>query len=81
MIIERELYGLKNYGDTYRGNLSETLMLLGYKSSEADANIWMNGYFNPNGNPYYKYMLCYVEEWLQIGLKPREDMDALNMIY
>ena len=37
--------------------------------------------FNPNGDPYYKYMLCYVDDLLHIGFKPKEDMDALNMIY
>ena len=35
----------------------------------------------PNGDPYYKYMLCYVDDLLHIGFKPKEDMDALNMIY
>ena len=56
-------------------------MLLGYKSSEADADVWMKRDFNPNGYPYYKYMLCYVDDLLHIGFKPKEDMDALNMIY
>ena len=37
--------------------------------------------FKPNGDPYYKYMLCYVDDLLHIGFKPKEDMDALNMIY
>ena len=31
--------------------------------------------------PYYKYMICYVDDLLQIGFKPKEDMDALNIIY
>ena len=26
-------------------------------------------------------MLCYVDELLQIGFNPKEDMDALNIIY
>ena len=26
-------------------------------------------------------MLCYVDALLHIGFKPKEDMDALNMIY
>ena len=37
--------------------------------------------FKPNGYPYYKYMLCYVDDLLHIGFKPKEDMDALNIIY
>ena len=37
--------------------------------------------FNPNRDPYYKYMLCYVDDLLYIGFKTKEDMDSLNMIY
>ena len=37
--------------------------------------------FNPNGDPYYKYMLCYFDDLLCIGFKPKEDTDPLNMIY
>ena len=53
-------------------------MSLGYKSSEADSDVLMKRDFNPNGYPYYKYMLCYVDDLLHISFKPREDMDALN---
>ena len=54
---------------------------LGYKSSDSDADVWMKLNFNPNGDPYYKYMLLYVDELLHIGFNPKEDMDALNLIY
>ena len=37
--------------------------------------------FNPNVYPYYKYMLFYVDDLLHIGFKPKEYMDALNMVY
>ena len=37
--------------------------------------------FNKNLDPYYKYMLCCVDDLLHIGFKPKEYMDALNMIY
>ena len=41
----------------------------------------MKQYLNPDGDPYYKYMLCYVDDLLHLGFKPKEYMDALNMIY
>ena len=56
-------------------------MTLGYKSSQSDADVCMKQDFKPNGDPYYKYMICYVDELLHIGFKPKEDMDVLNMIY
>ena len=81
MIITTALYGLKRSGAAWRGKLAETLMLLRYKSSEADADVCMNQEFKPNGDPYYKYMLCYVDDLIHKGFKQKEHMDALNMIY
>ena len=37
--------------------------------------------FKPNGYQYYNYMLCFVDDLLHIGFKPKEEMDALDMIY
>ena len=56
-------------------------MSLGYKSSEEYADVWMKQDFNPKGEPYYKNILFYVDDLLPIGFKPKEEMDALNMIY
>ena len=41
----------------------------------------MKCYFNPNGYPYYKYILCYVDDLLHKGFNPKEDTDTLNIIY
>ena len=71
MIIERAIYGLKSSGDAWRSKIAGTLMLLGYKSSEADADVWMKRDFRPNGDPYYNYMICYVDDLLHICFKPK----------
>ena len=60
MIIVRALYGLKSSGDVWSTKLAETLMALRYKLSEAGADVWMKQDFKPNGDAYYKHMLCYV---------------------
>ena len=60
MIISRVIYGLKSSSAAWRGEIAETLVSLGYKSSEVDADVCMNRDFKPNGDPYYKYMLCYL---------------------
>ena len=41
----------------------------------------MNQKFNPNVDLYYKYMLCYIDDLIHIGFKPKEDIGLLNMIY
>ena len=56
-------------------------MLLGYKSSKADADVWMKRAFNPNVYPHYNDILFNVDDLLNIGFKPKEYMDALNMVY
>ena len=57
------------------------MISLVYKSSEADAYVWMKQYFKPNVDSYYKYMLCCADDLIHIGFNPKEDTDALNMIY
>ena len=37
--------------------------------------------FKTDGDPYYKCMLCYVDDLLHIGFKQKKYMDALNKIY
>ena len=64
MIITRALYGLKRSGAAWKEKITETLMLIGYKSSDADDDIQMKQEFKPNGDPYYKYMLCNVDDLL-----------------
>ena len=81
IIIERALYGIKSSGVAWRAKLAETFMSIGYKSSEADSDVWMKRDFKPNGYPYYKYMICYLYNLLHIFFKSKEDMDALNTIY
>ena len=81
MIISRGVYGLKRYVAAWWEKLAETLMSLGYKSSKEDADVWMKRYFKTNGDPYYNYMLCYVDDLLHTGFNTKEEMYALNIIY
>ena len=70
--IERLIYGLKSSGAAWRAKPAETLILLVYKSSYVDAGVFMKREFKPNGYPYYKYILCYVDDLLHIGFKPKD---------
>ena len=81
MIIARALYLINISGAAWRVKLAENLMSLGYKSSKANADVCMKHDLNPNRYPYYNYILCYVDDLIHIGFKPKEDMDVLNIIY
>ena len=71
MIAERSIYGLNISGAALRAKLAETLKSFGYKYSESDADFRMKRHFRLNGDPYYKYMLCYVDDFIHIGFKPK----------
>ena len=64
MITARALYVIKSSCAACRAKLTDTSMSMGYKSSEADADLWMKRYFKPNGDPYYNYMIFYVDDLL-----------------
>ena len=80
-IIERALFVIMSSGVSWRSKLAETLMLNGYKPSKADADVYMKRDSKLHVYPYYKYMLCYVDDLLHICFNPKEDMYMLNMIY
>ena len=63
------------------GKLADTLTLPGHKSSETDADVWTECNFNPNGETYYNYILCYIDDFIHISFQPKEDMDKINIIY
>lgn len=81
MIIARALYGLKSSGAAWRSKLAETLRAMHYFPSEADPDVWLKKDVKPDGTPYWKYMLIYVDDVLHVAFDPTVDMAALNTVY
>ena len=73
-IIRKALYGLKSSGAAFRAFLAETLDDIGFKSSEADPDVWMKAAVKPDGEEYYEYILVYVDDILCISHKAKETM-------
>ena len=71
IIIEIELYGLKSSGAARREKLEDLFKLIGYKSSVVDTDVWKKWDFNPNVDPYYKYMLFYIDDLIHICFNPK----------
>lgn len=67
-LIERALYGLKSSGAAFRAFLAQTLDKMGFQPSQADQDVWMRPATKPNGEEYYEYILCYVDDILAISL-------------
>ena len=73
-IIAKALYGLKSSGTAFRAFLAETLDEIGFKSSEADPDVWMKPAVKPDGEEYYEYILVYVDDILCISHKAKDTM-------
>ena len=69
-IIPRALY-LKSSGASFRVYLANDLEKeLGFKSTVADPDVWRRPAIKPDGEIYYEYVLCYVDDVLAISHEP-----------
>ncbi len=69
--IVRVLYRLKSAGTSFHVHLASILWhVMGFMPSLADPNVWMHLAMKPDGTPYYKYILCYVDDVLIISMDP-----------
>src|SRR6056300_1551221 len=69
-LIKRALYGGITAGRDYRNHLREFMSEhLGFESCKADPDLWMRPAKTPNGEPYWEYVLLYVDDCLVISHK------------
>ena len=73
-IVRRALYGLKGSAASFRSHLANALEDLGFHSSYADPDVWMRAAIKPDGEHYYEYILCYVDDILCISEKAYDVM-------
>ena len=50
------------------GHLAETLHDIGFRPSKADPDVWLRPAVKPNGQTYYEYILCYVDDIVSVPL-------------
>ncbi|CAJ1941927.1 unnamed protein product, partial [Cylindrotheca closterium] len=77
-IVRRALYGLKGSSAAFRSHLAETLEELGFWSSTADPDVWMRAAVKPDGEEYYEYILCYVDDILCMSMNAKEVMEGIG---
>jgi hypothetical protein len=76
IIIVRALYGLKSSGAAFRSKLASDLRELGYRSSLADADVWLK-----NRGDHYEYLCIYVDDVLLLSKNPDEFMTKFKNLY
>ena len=68
LIIEKAIYGLKSSGAAFRAFLAQTFDKIEFTSSVADPDVWMRPAIKSDGEEYYKYIVCYVDDVLEISV-------------
>ena len=68
LIVEKALYGLKSSGAAFRAFLAETFDRMGFTSSVADPDVWLRPAIKPDGEQYYEYIICYVDDVLGVSV-------------
>mmetsp|Transcript_36344 Transcript_36344/g.51403 ORF Transcript_36344/g.51403 Transcript_36344/m.51403 type:complete len:246 (+) Transcript_36344:1538-2275(+) len=76
-IVRRALYGLKSAAQAFRSFWAKNLEDLNFHSSEADPDIWMKVAVKPDGEEYYEYILCYVDDILCLSVDANDVMESL----
>ena len=81
MLICKALYGLKSSGAAFRAHLANTLHDNGFISSKSDPDICLHPAVKPDGQEYYKYILCYVDDILAISHKATQVLEDIQVVF
>ena len=69
MVIRKALYGLKSSGAAFRAHLAETLYNIGFRPRKQKRN----------GQTYYEYILCYVDDILSVSLNATSILKSIQV--
>jgi Reverse transcriptase (RNA-dependent DNA polymerase) len=81
VLIVRALYGLRSAGARWRDHLAETIRGMGFVACLVDGDVFLWPTVKPNGDPYYEYVLVYVDDILAVSHDPQAIMDTLLKHY
>jgi Reverse transcriptase (RNA-dependent DNA polymerase) len=81
MLIKKALCGLKSSGAAWRAMLAGTLTDIGFKSTEADRDVWIRPQAHPDGHKYYERILIYIDDIHSLSHDPKGIMDVMQSIY
>ena len=81
MLTRKALYGLKRSGTACRAHLANTLHDNGFISSKSDPDMWLRPAVKPDGQEYYEYILCYVDDILTISHKATQVLEDIQVVF
>ena len=81
MFMRKALYGLKSSGAAFWAHLAETLHDIGFCSTRADPDVWRRPAKKVNGEEYYEYILCYVDDLLAISADTTKVLQGIQAVF
>ena len=79
-VVACALYGLKSAGASWHATLVQALREIGYVSTIADPDIWIQPAAHEDTYNYYEMLLVYVDDVLAISHEPKILIDAMVSI-
>ncbi len=77
--LVRALYGLKSSGAAWRAMFSQFIVnVMSFTPTRADADVYMRKNTRNGGNPYYEYLLVYVDDVLVVSHAPEDVMKQIG---
>jgi hypothetical protein len=77
--LVRALYGLKSSGAAWRAMFSTFIKeSLKFTPTRIDPDVYYRRNIKPNGDPYYEYLLVYVDDVLVVSYAPEEVMKGIG---
>jgi hypothetical protein len=78
LLVICALYGLKSASFSFRSYATEKLDDMGFKSSTADSDVWMQPTVKANGGEYYEHVMMYVDVILSVSTDPRAILEEFQ---
>jgi hypothetical protein len=80
-VVVCALYGLKSAGASWHAMLVQALHHIGFVSTVADPDVWIQSATHEDGYKYYEMLLVYVDNVLAVLHEPKVMIDAIGEYY
>ena len=77
----RVLYGIHSSGAALHAYLADCMRSMGYTPCIGDNDLWMKPEIDPDGDKYYSYILCYMDDVLVVHHNAMKTMMKIDKYF